>query len=484
MNVNIVAPYESHAMHTLIDPLLSDKQKPAWLTYTISAEPDWSADLNYAVPLNALLNTPIKGKTIAHFTHVNPGQEAAVKSTADACSKIICMTRDGERELKALGVTTPTTVIPAPVDPIFKPRKRNIIVVGSEQPNGRKRSWFLLDLAWSHDLSPFHFIIVGAHWDGVVEMLENQGVSVEYHPSVPREELVTLYQKSDALLVTGYKEGGPLPVLEALACGLPVIAPKYGYAADKVVNNYETMNEAYKHLALRTNLVKALATDRVAEHTAENYRDLHYSLFQDSFDIPVLSRYDWLTKIISETKPKTIMEIGTCRGDSAERMIAEASKHNNPWDIFYFGFDLFTPLTAEQMEKERSKQPADQKSVWLRLLDTGANITLYEGDTKLTLPKGPNRHIDFIFVDGGHSWETIESDWNNLQRYIGPNTTILFDDYYLGGHDGTETGCQHLMDSIVDSGKWNVQLLQPVESWPQADGTILKIAMVKVTRRK
>ena len=80
-----------------------------------------------------------------------------------------------------------------------------------------------------------------------------------------------------------------------------------------------------------------------------------------------------------------------------------------------------------------------------------------------------------IFVDGGHSWETIDADWSNIQKYIGQETVILFDDYYTG--DVGETGCQRLIDSLSRD-IWDVEILPPQETWGE-----LRINMVKVKRR-
>ena len=482
MRVHIIQPYHSFAMSQLTRPLLS--KAPAWLQFSVGEAPDWTASLNYFIPWLGMLNTELKGPCVMYYTHTNKGSEQAVKLAADYCSHVVCMSETGRRELKDLGVNTPTTTIHPAVQG-FYPRKRNILIIGSEQPNGRKRSWLLLELAWKYDLTPYHFNIIGTGWDDVVEKLKNLGVSVTYHPTVDHDALQTAYQTSDALLVTGLREGGPLPILEALASGLPVISPNYGFAAElgRVVpiTSYDDVITLYSRL---TELVKPVE-DRVGavrSYTVARYQQDHWRLFQEVLKVPVMSRYDWLVDVVAETKPRHIMEIGTGRGDSAERMITEALKHQEIATVNYHGFDLFRELTEDEMRIERSKQPAGIESVRGRLKALnhrtgGLLVNLSPGDTKetLTLPYsgGP---MDLIFIDGGHSWDTIESDWRNIQKYIGPQTTIIFDDYYTG--DVGETGCQDLIDNRLDPRLWKIEILPPQETWGE-----LRINMVKVQRR-
>ena len=58
---------------------------------------------------------------------------------------------------------------------------------------------------------------------------------VDYFPRVTADDLCRAYRKMDLLLVTGYREGGPLPLMEALASGVPVLTPAHGYGKDIAV---------------------------------------------------------------------------------------------------------------------------------------------------------------------------------------------------------------------------------------------------------
>lgn len=198
-----------------------------------------------------------------------------------------------------------------------------------------------------------------------------------------------------------------------------------------------------------------------------------------------MRRYANLLKTIYKFECRNIMEIGVFDGIHAKKMIEVAKIFHNAADIHYFGFDLFEQLTDEALEAERSKRPPDSKKVGELLEETGANINLHIGYTVDTLPKfleqvkTENIKLDLIFIDGGHSLETIAFDWNIAKQLMNDRTIVLLDDYYLNEEPEVEDfGCRSLIDSL-DRTKYNVKILKPTDSFRRNFGT-LKICMVEV----
>lgn len=181
-----------------------------------------------------------------------------------------------------------------------------------------------------------------------------------------------------------------------------------------------------------------------------------------------MSRYKNIFELIEEIKPKTIMEIGTWNGNHAEQMIRLAQKFNNP--ITYYGFDLFEDFNLAKKEF-CPKQPASFKQVNQKIKATGCEYRLIKGNTHNTLASFQCEPVNFIFMDGGHSLETIHSDWKNIRKFINKDTTVLLDDYYL---NIDYVGCQNLVKSLISSDKWLVEPLEPIDECN--DGT----QMIKV----
>lgn len=195
-------------------------------------------------------------------------------------------------------------------------------------------------------------------------------------------------------------------------------------------------------------------------------------------------RYANLLNIIYKNKSRRIMEIGTYNGAHATEMI-EVSKIFYPAQtVEYFGFDMFESLTEEKMKQEFSKQPSTLIEVQELLNKTKINVHLYKGDTRNTLSqvKSSIGQVDFVLIDGGHSIETIRSDWNNVKDLMGQKTVVIFDDYYTNTEIEVEgVGCQTLIDSL-NANDYEVQILEPMDSFAKEWG-VLKINMVKVVKK-
>jgi len=196
-------------------------------------------------------------------------------------------------------------------------------------------------------------------------------------------------------------------------------------------------------------------------------------------------RYRNLLKIIYQRRCRNIMEIGVYRGKHAKQMIEVAKIFYPAGEIYYYGFDLFEKLTEENFVKEQAKQPPSCAYVRQQLEETGTNIRLYTGYTRDTLPsfvaefQATETALDFIFIDGGHSIETIASDWRFVKDLMSNKTVVLFDDYY--GNNEPEVagfGCQSLINTL-DKEAYDVEVLQPSDYF-QKEWGLLKTNMVKV----
>lgn len=151
-------------------------------------------------------------------------------------------------------------------------------------------------------------------------------------------------------------------------------------------------------------------------------------------------RYIQLLDFVRDLEPKAILEIGTWNGVRAQQMLNLAP------NATYYGFDLFEDATRETDVSEMNIKPHYRmEEVENRL--TGYKVFLYKGNTRETLAKF-NEPVDFVWIDGGHSVETIKSDWENVKRVIVPGASVFFDDYYTGPIDTTKFGCNTIVADL------------------------------------
>ena len=191
-------------------------------------------------------------------------------------------------------------------------------------------------------------------------------------------------------------------------------------------------------------------------------------------------RYQYLFETIDQKHCRHIMEIGTWSGRRALQMIERAKKFHPAEEIEYYGFDLFELMTKEVNKEELSKKPPTQEEVQKLLSSTGARISLFQGFTQNTLPQvlGKLPEMDMIFIDGGHSLETIANDWNYSQQLMGRNTVVIFDDYYF---DHDDVGCKPIIEAI-DPNEYEVTILPRRDRFLKTWG-ILSINFVKVEKK-
>jgi len=187
-------------------------------------------------------------------------------------------------------------------------------------------------------------------------------------------------------------------------------------------------------------------------------------------------RYSNLKLEIEKCKPKTILEIGTWDGVHSCEMISSAQKFNK--DIVYFGFDVFEKISEEVRRKELHVKDIQREStIKARLEKSGAVIHLHVGYTNETLPSfTPDTPIDFAYIDGGHSLETIQNDWEHVEKLIHDDTVVIFDDYY--NKDETK-GCYSLIQSLKKNERYSVEILDPEDRFPNG----LNIRFVKLCRK-
>jgi len=161
-------------------------------------------------------------------------------------------------------------------------------------------------------------------------------------------------------------------------------------------------------------------------------------------------RYDQILKLIDLFKPRVIVEIGTWNGENAIRMIKTAQKHRT--HIEYYGYDLFEEATAETDQTEFNVKPHNHEhKVRAKILENCPNtfVSLIKGNTRETLKQTPP-HGDFCYIDGGHSLETIASDYH----YSSHIPIIVFDDYYIPDDKGvcpdlSLVGCNRLVSGLT-----------------------------------
>jgi glycosyltransferase involved in cell wall biosynthesis len=146
-----------------------------------------------------------------------------VRTSVKRARHVFAISDRTKRDLVELYRTPPEkiTVTPLAPDPEFRPAAEHdsfLLFVSAIEP--RKQPLAAIDAA---NAVGRQLVVVGPKKDAdLVAELERRGADVRGY--VPKDELVRLYQTAACLVFPSRYEGFGLPVVEAMACGTPVVA--------------------------------------------------------------------------------------------------------------------------------------------------------------------------------------------------------------------------------------------------------------------
>ena len=182
-------------------------------------------------------------------------------------------------------------------------------------------------------------------------------------------------------------------------------------------------------------------------------------------------------KIVSEKKPKYFLEIGVFTGVTA-RNICELLNDIHGKDFQYTGLDLFEDYVPEHdheiapnmIRGNQQKFSNPLKHIVYNLilreqlnsLNSVTNflkkfknqVELVKGDSKKTLSEIEIEKYDMIFVDGGHSFETVNFELELIMSKCKKDCLVLVDDY---DHQ-VASGVKKAVDQIVSEKKLKLNI--------------------------
>jgi len=183
---------------------------------------------------------------------------------------------------------------------------------------------------------------------------------------------------------------------------------------------------------------------------------------------------------LSNHNPKNVLEIGVFCGVTARNTCDLLNKTNGK-NFSYIGIDLFGSDQKEQKDEIEPTFLKDQKfsnplkNIYYnyilkenlnsiksvnKLLDKYSdNIKLIAGDTNKVLKEINLQNIDFTFLDGGHSYQTVMNDLTILYGSMkDKKKVILCDDY------GKESYIPEVEKAVNDFTKQNNLKLNLIEN--------------------
>ena len=177
-------------------------------------------------------------------------------------------------------------------------------------------------------------------------------------------------------------------------------------------------------------------------------------------------------KEIAKKKPKFFLEIGVFHGVTA-RNVCELLSSIHGSNFKYIGLDLFeendenksevipnttfssNPVKQFYYKYIKRQNPYSLEAVEELLGKFKNNIHLIKGNSNKVLKKIDMSKIDYVFLDGGHEYDTVLNDLNCCFDVINNNGTVLGDEYDLGSAPGVKKA----IDEFVKEQNFNCSII-------------------------
>ena len=215
-------------------------------------------------------------------------------------------------------------------------------------------------------------------------------------------------------------------------------------------------------------------SDFILKNTLTAYQVIRFKLNCDRKSI--------IIKHIRDNQPVKILEIGVHAGGFAIRMLSQILE-SNLVKTSYTGVDLFAEMqTRENHKAEISMWPDSRNDVLRKIKNefSDVKINLIQSKSSDFLANDLNKY-DLIFIDGGHSYDTVKSDWEMSCKLLNDQGVIFFDDYTSrNGTLNSGFGISKVIKEI-DKSIWNVEIFNNADLFKKEWG-VLALKIVKVSK--
>tara|TARA_Y100000741_G_C18128989_1_gene508288 strand:+ start:215 stop:844 length:630 start_codon:yes stop_codon:yes gene_type:complete len=180
---------------------------------------------------------------------------------------------------------------------------------------------------------------------------------------------------------------------------------------------------------------------------------------------------DFFLNEIFIKKPKNFLEVGVFHGVTS-RNVCELLFQIHKNDFKYIGLDLFeennenkkeiipntkfsNPLKTVWYKYIKREDPYSLKSVNNLLSKFKDNVYLIKGNSNKILKKIDMSKIDYVFLDGGHEYSTVQNDLDCCKEVIDNDGTVLCDDYDLT----YAPGVKQAIDEFINKYKFKCEII-------------------------
>mgnify|MGYP001165559162 FL=1 len=174
---------------------------------------------------------------------------------------------------------------------------------------------------------------------------------------------------------------------------------------------------------------------------------------------------------IKKKRPKVFLEVGVFHGVTS-RNVCELLYQIHKNDFKFIGLDLFEKNNENKDEIiPNTKFSNPLKTIWYRYIKREDpyslnavqnllskfkdNVHLIKGNSNKILKKIDMSKIDYVFLDGGHEYSTVQNDLDCCKEVIDNSGTVLCDDYDLS----YAPGVKQAIDEFANKHKFKCEII-------------------------
>lgn len=230
------------------------------------------------------------------------------KWTYHTADTIICYTETEKEQLIHLGIEEKKIAVihngicTETFSPSMLPPEKQILWIGRYTP-GKGVEYLIEAFHQFHKKYPEYTLLMvgrGPKKDDITRMIQEKGLesSIQLLDFIPNAELPNVYRKSSIFVLPSLEEGVPRTILEAMACGVPVVCTELPQLVD-IVTGSGILVPVRDSEALAEALIQIVTDSDRARELGENGRERVVSDF--SWDDTVRKTLELYEEVIASS---------------------------------------------------------------------------------------------------------------------------------------------------------------------------------------
>jgi glycosyltransferase involved in cell wall biosynthesis len=153
----------------------------------------------------------------------------------------------------------------------------------------------------------FELVVAGPHWSKLQNAFIDEGIQVKNLGYLPTRKALKSYRYLDLYVCSSDVEGGPLPVLESLASGVPVVSTRVGIATDALSMGGGILVDKGNAKALASAIAKIMDSPALYQQFANEAVEVSKQFSWEKIGREYLTMYEYALGMKNNSQEKNVI---------------------------------------------------------------------------------------------------------------------------------------------------------------------------------